>query len=267
MTDPIEDLATRYRDALALRESQHAEVRASQGFKQEVERLNRVTNGLIEIVRLSWAHSSRHMPIVDGLLMYSGTDDSLESLIAIRELIFSGVHNVARRECRYLLEAATKHLYVDQRLPDVRTTTREDRIRFLATDVPRSSIEPIWDLHVLLGPGGSEDDFRNDVKGLWSKMAGYIHPSAMQTEERIRRASRGAFIGFEDPKALREIVADTVRAYDLLGVMWLMAAGPSAAGDILVMLDEPRWAFARTKWLPAMSRFFDHKAERADRAQ
>ncbi|WP_114423494.1 hypothetical protein [Nocardioides houyundeii] len=267
MTDPIEELATRYRDALALRESEHAEVRESHGFRQEVERLNRVTNGLIEIIRLSWAESSRYMPIVDGLLMYSGTDDSLQSLIAIRELVFGGVHNVARRECRYLLEAATKHLYVDQRLPNVSTTTREDRIRFLATDVPRSSIEPIRELHILLGAGGSEDDFRNDVKGLWSKMAGYIHPSAMQTEEALRRASRGAFIGFEDPKALREIVADIVRAYDLLGVMWLMAAGPSVAGDILVTLDDPGWAFARTKWLPVMSRFFDYKAERADRLQ
>jgi hypothetical protein len=266
VTEP-HDPATQLRNKLTQLGSDHAAVRSSQAFQQEIERLNRVTFGLIDIVRLSWAQSSRHRPILDGLLMYSATYDTLESLIAIRELVSSGVHNVARRECRYLLEVATKHLYVDQQLPDVTTTTREDRIRFLTNEVPRSSIEPVRDLNVLLGAGFSQVDFSNDVKGLWSKMAGYIHPSAMQTEERLRRASRGAFIGFEDPKSLREVVADLVRAYDLLGVMWLMAAGPSAAGDVLLMLEEPRWAFARTKWLPAMSRFFDYKAERNDDSQ
>lgn len=265
MTEPSDNPASQYRDDFMQRESGHAAVRASQAFQQEIERLNRVTIGLIDIVRLSWAQSSRHRPIIDELLMYSATDDTLESLIAIRELVASGVHNVARRECRYLLELATKHLYVDQQLPNVTTTSREDRLRFLTDEVPRSSIEPVRNVNVLVGAGFSEVDFRNDVKGLWSKMAGYIHPSAIQTEERLRRAARGAFIGFEDPKALREIVADVVRVYDLLGVMWLMAAGPSAAGDVLVMLDQPRWAFARTKWLPAMSRFFDYKAERKDR--
>jgi len=194
--------------------------------------------------------------------MYSATDDTLESLIAIQSLVHQGVHNVARRECRYLLELAVKFLFVDQQLPNLSTHTREDRLDFLTNQVPRASIEPVRDLKIIVGAGYDVADFRSDVKGLWSRMAGYIHPSIAQTEERLRRAARGAYIGFEDPKSLRAVVTELGRAYDQLGVMWLMAAGPSAAGDILTDLEQPAWAFARTKWLPAMSRYFDCWATR-----
>lgn len=243
-------------------EQQHATLRATQGYSQELDRLDKISFSLIHIIRNSWLQSSRHPPLLDELLMYSATDDTIESLVAIRGLVHQGVHNVARRECRYLLELAVKFLFVDQQLPDIRSHTRQDRLQFLADRVPRSSIESVWELEVILGGDQTVADYRNDVKRLWSQMAGYIHPSTVQAEERLRRAARGAYIGFEDARSLRSVVSQLTQAYDQLGTMWLMAAGPSAAGEILTEIEQTQWAFRNTKWLPAMSRHFDYKAER-----
>lgn len=240
----------------------HAELRESADYKAQITRLERVTRALIDIIRMSWAESSRSAPIVDGLLLYTSTDDTLESVVAILDLVKVGVHNAARRELRYLLESSVKHVYVDQQLPDVKTHSREDRIAYLASAVPRSSIDVVKQVDVLFGKPDDLSNYQNDVKSLWSRMSGYVHPSVAQTSRRLQRAERGAFIGFEDVKALRQIVDDIVKAYDMLGVMWLTGAGPSAAGDILTAFETPDWAFARTKWLPAMSRYYDYKSER-----
>ncbi|MCR6649169.1 MAG: hypothetical protein NVV70_13915 [Cellulomonas sp.] len=247
---------------LDARVREHDDVRGSSDFRAQEQRLDRLTFAFVELVRHSWFQANRHTPIIDGLLMYAATDDTLESVIAIRGLVAQGVHNMVRRECRYLLESATKYLYVDQQLPNVREVTRQQRIAYLKQRVPRSSIEPIQGVHVVLGDGHSEVDFRNDVKDAWSKLAGYVHPSATQVEERLQRASRGAYVGFEDVKAVRRLVDEIARSYDMLGVMWLMAAGPSAAGEILTDVEGSNWAFAKSRWLPAMSRYYDYKAER-----
>lgn len=243
-------------------ERKHVEMRNSAGYKQELVRLDRISDALIELIWHSWLQSSRNPPFLGGSLMYSMTDDTIESIVAIRELVSSGVHNMVRRECRYLLESATKHLYVDQQLPDFKNVTREERVDFLRRKVPRSSIDPIVQVEILLGAGHSIGDFHSDVKNIWSSMAGYVHPSAEQTSERLARAARGAYIGYEDATSLRRLVKEVAVTYDLLGVLWVMAAGPSAAGDILTAAEKKGWPFARSRWLPAVSRYFDYKTER-----
>jgi len=244
------------------RSNAHDALRSSASFTAQLTRLDRLTSALVTLVRASWMESSRHLPLLDGYLLYTSTDDTLESVVAIRGLIGSGVHNAARRELRYLLESSVKHVYVDQQLPSLDTHSRADRIAYLASDVPRSGIDVVKDLHVLFGDSSDLPKFRADVKSTWAGMASYVHPSVSQTKERLDKASRGAYIGFEDVKALSRVVDEIARVYDMLGVLWLMGAGPSPAGEILTAVEVPGWAFARTKWLPAMSRHYDYKAER-----
>lgn len=50
--------------------------------------------------------------------------------------------------------------------------------------------------------------------------------------------------------------------YDCLGVMWLTAAGPSIAGDLILELDQEEWIFHKSKWLQKLSRQYDYKLER-----
>jgi hypothetical protein len=94
-----------------------------------------------------------------------------------------------------------KHVDVDQKLPDIKTHSQVDRVNYLASSVPRSSIEVVKDISILFGDPNDLTAFQNDVKSTWSRMSGYVHPSLSQTSERLQRARRGAFIGFEDAKA------------------------------------------------------------------
>lgn len=114
----------------------------------------------------------------------------------------------------------------------------------------------------VLVPQQELDDFRNDVKSTWSQACAYVHPSAEQLAERARRASRGSFSGFETAREIEAMNDLLARTYDLLGVLWLTAAGPSAVGDIIVTEDVDGWPFHRTSWLPRLSRLYDYKHER-----
>ncbi|GGW79579.1 hypothetical protein [Streptomyces lomondensis] len=242
------------------RKQEHEEHRRSPEYVGQLQRLVRLTQGAIDLLHMSHVAMSRMPNATDTYLMYAGTDDSLECLVAIKALVEQGVHNVARRECRYLLEQAVKYLYVDQQLPSL-SATRDHRVEYLKASVPRSSIQPVFDIQPLL-PSQDVQAFRNDVKGRWSSLSGVVHPSKEQIDERAARARRGSFSGFETAKDLTAINNQLASVYDCLGVIWLTAAGPSAAGDVIVELDCDSWIFRKSKWLQKLSRSYDYKLER-----
>lgn len=143
--------------------------------------------------------------------MYAGVEDTAESVVSFLPLVEWGVHNVCRRECRFLLESTVKHLYVDQQLPDVRRHSRQDRIDYLNSEVPRFSIEPIFRTDVYLGIDADVAaamalrTYRSEVKDAWTKFSAFVHPSRDQLQLRLRRAEMGAHLGFETTRELRNL--------------------------------------------------------------
>lgn len=119
-------------DAMA---SEHEAYRESPEFTGLLTRHKRATLAFLRIVHASWLHSSRWLPLVNEQLVYAGVEDTAESVVSFLPLVEWGVHNVCRRECRFLLESTVKHLYVDQQLPDVRRHSRQDRIDYLNSEV------------------------------------------------------------------------------------------------------------------------------------
>ncbi|WP_406196651.1 hypothetical protein OG331_15930 [Streptomyces sp. NBC_01017] len=248
------------REERALKQRKHEEHLSSPQYLGQLKRLDRLTEAAINLVYMSHVGISRMPNATDTYLVFAGTDDALECIVAIRALVAQGVHNVARRECRYLLEQAVKFLYVDQQCPSL-SVTREQRIEFLKKEVPRSSIQPIFDVAPLL-PSEEVRRFQEEVKGRWSSLSGIVHPSKEQIDERAARARRGAFSGFETAKDLTTMNNQLASVYDCLGVMWLTAAGPSIAGDLILELDQEEWIFHKSKWLQKLSRQYDYKLER-----
>ncbi|MFJ1694553.1 hypothetical protein ACIOHC_05245 [Streptomyces sp. NPDC088252] len=249
----------------AERQRKHEEHLESPQYLGQLKRLDRLTEAAINLVYMSHMGITRIPRAADTYLVYAGTDDELECIVAIRALVAQGVHNVARRECRYLLEQAVKFLYVDQQCPSL-AITREQRIDFLKKEVPRSSIQPIFDVDPLLPPEEVKT-FREEVKGRWSSLSGVVHPSKEQLDERAARARRGAFSGFETVKDLAAMNDQLAAVYDFLGVMWLTAAGPGIAGDLILELDQADWIFRKSKWLTKLSRLYDYKLERQGKLQ
>ncbi|MEV7313085.1 hypothetical protein AB0N56_09115 [Streptomyces microflavus] len=262
----MEALVQRWKEAeqeRAERQRKHQDHLDSPQYRGQLKRLNRLTEGAITLISMSHMGITRMPNATDTYLVYAGTDDAMECIVAIRALVAQGVHNVARRECRYLLEQVAKFLYVDQQCPSLEIT-REQRMEFLKNKVPRSSIQPIFDVHPLL----LQEDvrpFQDEVKSRWSSLSGIVHPSKEQMDERAARARRGAFSGFETVKDLTAINDQLAAVYDYLGVMWLTAAGPGTAGDLIVELDQEEWVFRKSRWLSKLSRLYDYKFERKNK--
>lgn len=119
------------------------------------------------------------------------------------------------REMRYLAELITKYVIIDYELMGKKF---EDKVKYLKTDIPSSSIE------VILRYNPPFDDtisvqFRNEVKDYFYKACSYVHPSTSQLMERIENQEKGITIGFETTKMLHDINKVIFRGYDMILLM------------------------------------------------
>jgi hypothetical protein len=239
----------------------HDETRATQRYEGAQKHLQRLVQDFVLALRVSWVAFTRD-PRSDNWLLQNSVDDLLESAIGLPVLTRDGIFNVARRELRYMLEAAVKYVYVDQQLPP--HATLEDRIQFLGdnTKVPRSSIDPIANLTLRMVD--NPEDFRDAVKSSFSALSGYVHPSQGALKERFVRVARGEFTGFEGPKVLEAFNRLVSQTLDLVLVLNFEGIGPAFSGDVFIQIfdETPGWKFHRTKFTPQVSRYFDYKVER-----
>ena len=241
----------------------HATVRTSKRYQDAQTHLGRLLADFALTLRLSALAFTRY-PHARQWIQQANVDDVLETVVAIPLLVEQGIFNSARRELRYLLESLVKLVYVDQQLPG--EAPLQDRVAFLADQVPRSSIDPIDQLTLRLLP--DPDAFRSAVKQAFGALSGYGHPSRLQIEERLRRAARGEFSGFEGPKVVEAFTRLASQTLDLAVVLICEGIGPDFTGDLYVQLfdDYPRWSFHRTKFAAQVSAHFDYKLERQQRA-
>lgn len=237
---------------------------SAEAYTSQVAALVRTTNDFIYAVRAASFAFTRY-PASGKWLLQSFMDDFIESAFAILALAQHGVFNVGRRELRYLIEAAVKHVYVDQQLPG--DTPLSDRLAYLAdtSNVPRSSVSPIEKVTIRMLEDPSV--LAGAVTSGFGSLSGYTHISITQLEERVRRASRGEFSGFEGAKTLDAFNRVVVQTYDIVLALILEGIGPPFAGDIFIEVfdHKPKWRFHKTPFVSEMSRFFDYKHERKNR--
>ncbi|MBI1362235.1 MAG: hypothetical protein GC155_18320 [Alphaproteobacteria bacterium] len=182
-----------------------------------------------------------------------------ESVLAIGWNAKEGLQNPARRELRFLLEAAVK---CSARDFDTVAGTLEERLSGL-NDREKRFEDYVVELRYF-------DDFEqpkaaNDcLLSLYSELSRYVHPTEPQFLEAIHRAKKGETPGMESVATLNHFNKLAFRVFDLALVRIFYTIGPSMAGDIFttVLDDEPDWRFHKGKFINQMSRCFDYKHER-----
>lgn len=249
------------RRQLEERVAAHETVKASKRYQDAQTHLSRLVADFSRTLQLSAFYFTRY-PYARQWMQQANAGDLTESVVAIPLLAEQGIFNSARRELRYLLEALVKFVYVDQQLPG--EAPLQERLAFLADNakVPRSSVEPIdW---ITLRLVAQPDEFRFAVKQAFKSLSGYVHPSRTQIEERLRRAARGEFSGFEGPKVIEAFTALASQTLDLAVVLICEGIGPDFTGDLCIQLfdDYPDWKFHRTRFAPQVSSHFDYKVDR-----
>lgn len=260
MSAPEDPFAAAARELQARIET-HEETRSTKRYGDAESHMRRLVQDFVLGLRASWLAVTRDSNS-DHSLLHRSMDELLESVIALPTLAQDGMVNVARRELRYLLEATVKYVYVDQQFDAA--APLEERVRFLGdkAKVPRASIRPVDD--VVIRMLDDPERLRGAVKQSFSSLSGHVHPSRPALEERLARAERGEYSGFEGPGVLEAFDRLASQTLDVVLVMVFEGIGPSFTGDLFInVFDDNRdWKFHRTKFTAEVSRHFDHKAER-----
>ncbi len=232
----------------------------SQQFQQEEKYLVTFTADFLKTIKITSYYSTRAKNIYDEFLVIRASDDLIQSVIGIQTLVLSGVHNMAKRELRYLIELYVKYLVIDQELMG---KTINEKTNYLSSNIPNSSIEVI-DRAYTYFDSSIDIAFKNEIKDFFYKTCAYVHPSQRQIEEQLKRYKKEEYIGFESAKELSDISRLICRAYDIILVLLLIGFGKSMAGDLFIDgFDKiPDWKFHKGKYTSMLSKLYDYKQER-----
>lgn len=261
MDEYLEKLADDLKKNLQDKISRHEiTIADSQHYRQELQYLSDFSSDAIQSIRTIAVYSTRAKYIYDEQLTIHGSDDIIQSIIGLRNLVANGIHNLAKREIRYLIEMTTKYLVVDQ---ETSGNSLNARSQYLADKIPQSSIEVIDRLTTPF-ERSLDKQFKDEVKDLFYKACAYVHPSKRQIDEQLDNYSKGIHIGFETAKMLSDINRLLFRSYDIVLTMLFIGFGQSMSGDLFIEVfdDDPKWKFHKGKYIKEYSKLFDYKTER-----
>jgi hypothetical protein len=229
------------------RQDHRKDVLESVEYKNEVKYLHDFTFDFTDVLRAISIYSTRGGDIYPNFLTIRFIEELLESAVGILSLVSNGSHNMARREMRYLLELAVKYVIIDYELMG---KPLSEKLEYLATNIPNSSIEVINRYHPPLEEN-LNSLFKNEVRDYFYKACAYVHPSKRQLSERLENQKNGATIGFETTKMLKEMNKIIFRGYDMILFMVFHGFGHSMSKDIFeqLLVDNKKWKFHKGKYI------------------
>lgn len=196
------------------------------------------------------------------MLSYTA-QDYLQSAIALPMLIREGIHNVCRRELRFILEMSIKVCRIQQQ--DYNADIATKLISLKATfDTTNISMQKQANLTLL--PEAQRAVFYEEVGRLYGQTSEYVHWTSAQTHERIAMVDQGRTSGnesVEDIKNLNSLIARGLAA----SLVFLFHSVPEyVAGDYLVESDGASldWLYSSSRFMAHIDEYFDYKHERKE---
>lgn len=170
-----------------------------------------------------------------------------------------GLQNAARRELRFLLEAAVK---LSTRDFHSEATTFEERLRGL-NDRDKRFEDYVAELRYE-AEFEKPEEANAAILSLYSELSKFVHATEPQFSAALIRGKRGEDAGMESVATLNRFNQLAFQVYDLVLVRIFCSIGLSMAGDIFtgILDDEPKWRFHKGKFVGRLSRCFDYKHER-----
>lgn len=256
--DPLEVLGKELR---AERERYKAEVLESRPFQDALRYLESITGHMLLAQTYVRLQGSRFGAGNDYLL-FQFAPHLVEAALTVTSCAKEGMQNAARRELRFLLEAAVK---LSARDSHNGAATFEERLAGLG-DRGKRFEDYVAELRYF-------DEFEKpgeanaEILSLYSELSHYVHATVPQFENSMARSRRGEPPGMETVATLNKFNKLAFRVYDLVLVRIFYGVGLSLAGDIFTSAldDEPNWRFHKGKFVGRMSRCFDYKHERRSR--
>ncbi|MGG1137224.1 hypothetical protein [Bacillus mycoides] len=230
-------------EAIEEKRKQHEEVINSQAYKQEEDYMKTLIEDFKKgLVLVTMATSRDYTLFKESALMF-GCADLFGSIVAIDIVSREIVLNASKRELRYMLESVIKYAAVDQ---ICKGKTLEEKLDYLYTEIPRSSISSINDLK------GLDKSTVADITELYSLLSQFIHPSRKQISE-YKRQLEGGNIGFETHKELNFFNRLLFRTFDFILYLLLKNMGYYVTKDFFYVLQEDtKWKYFNGKYIKTL---------------
>lgn len=238
-----------------------AQERKSDAYLAQQKRLISLQQEFSVGLATVWLMSTRSQEIADNSLSFAFTHDAFQSMAAITFMASEGMYAPAKRELRYLLESAVKHAFVD--LNQGRSKVA-DRISYLETSVPKSSLEFIKAQRFFGLSAKDESEFKGEVLSTYKRLSAYVHRSPHQLRQELQHIGTGPpeskLVAAELERFNRECFA----VYDMAVFLQFQVLGPGLSGDVFVYAFDPvqHWAFHKGKYCKLLSGYYDYKVER-----
>jgi hypothetical protein len=253
--DPIEEIARALRER---HEEYGRTVLDSQPFKDGLRYLEGIAQDFLTAQTYVRLQATR----------FSGGDDYLllrfaphlaESSLSVTMNARQGLQNAARRELRFLLEAAvklsTRDFHSEAKTFEERLQGQNDRDKRFEDYVAELRYEAEFE---------KPEEANAAILSLYRELSKFVHATEPQLTAALIRDKRGEDAGMESVATLNRFSQLAFQVYDLVLVRIFGSIGLSMAGDIFtgILDDEPKWRFHKGKFVGRLSRCFDYKHER-----
>jgi hypothetical protein len=232
-----------------------------EAIRQQVRQAEMICQSFLFGLQFVVMDTARDPGYLDNHLLSYTSQDYLQSTIALPLLIQEGIHNVCKRELRFILEMSIKLCSVQQQQYSLDVATKLNTLK-ATLDSTNISMQKQLDLHLL--PQTELSAFYQEVGRIYGETSSYVHLTQAQILERVAMVDQGRTSGNEnaaDVEALNTLIARGLAC----SLVFLLHSVPEyVAGDLLVQSDGTslNWYFSQSRFIANMDEQFDYKHER-----
>ncbi|MGY6248857.1 hypothetical protein ACXIUS_15030 [Bosea thiooxidans] len=254
------------------RSDEHATLRAGDAYKGAIRQIDRYILDYGLGINMIEMMATRNPPFFEQLISLRIKPHFIQSMIAAAQMIKEGLHDPARREMRFLVEASIKALWLDQGSPSL----RQDADRSTAVSpktvaekaaaldgLGRERFDEVVDsLRFGMLNEAAGNQYRQTAKSLYGTLSTTTHVSSRNVERDFANFEKGKHFAFETIADVNAIARLLRQVLDLALASHFEAFDHGLVGDLFEPHFAPAWSFLKMPLVAAIDRHFDYKHER-----
>lgn len=258
------------------RSDEHAALRASDAYRGAIRQIDRYILDYGLGINMIEMMATRDPRFFEQLISLRIKPHFIQSMIAVAQMIKEGLHDPARREMRFLIEASVKALWLDQGSPSLRqqgadhsaaVPPRTVAEKAAALDgLGRERFDEVVDsLRFGMLSEAASNRYRQTAKSLYGTLSTTTHVSSRNVERDLADFEKGKHFAFETIADVNAIAGLLRQVLDLALASHFEAFDHGLVGDLFEPHFDPAWSFLKMPLVAAVDRHFDYKHERSVR--
>ena len=207
-SDPLAETMRSIRKERQRRSDEHAALRASDAYQGAMRQVDRYIFDYGVGINAIELMATRNPAYFDDLISLRIKPHLVQSMIAASHMIQEGLHDPARREMRFLVEAAVKALWLDQGSPPLRgdqgagpvlpPMTVAEKVAALDGLGRERFDQVVESLRFGMLDAAAGDQFRQTAKSLYGTLSTTTHVSSRNVERDLANFDKGKHFRVRD---------------------------------------------------------------------